>query len=69
MNESRAKIVCTIGPVSSNRAVLFHLINSGMDVARLNFPHGSHESHREVIRLIRAGSKKVRRPVSILQDL
>lgn len=69
MNESRAKIVCTIGPASSSRAVLFHLIKSGMDVARLNFSHGSHESHQEVVRLIRAGCKKFRRPVSILQDL
>jgi len=58
MKESRAKVVCTIGPASNSRAVLFQLIKSGMDVARLNFSHGSHESHQEVIGLIRAGSKK-----------
>ncbi len=69
MIQGRAKIVCTIGPASSSRAVLFHLIKSGMDVARLNFSHGSHSSHREVVRLIREGSKKFNTPVSILQDL
>jgi len=69
MIQGRAKIVCTIGPASSSRAVLFHLIKSGMDVARLNFSHGSHSSHREAIRLIREGSKKFNKPVSILQDL
>jgi pyruvate kinase len=69
MKQGRAKVVCTIGPASSSRAVLFHLIKSGMDVARLNFSHGSHESHMEVIRLIREGSKKFKRPVAILQDL
>ena len=69
MNQSRAKIVCTIGPASSNRTVLFHLIKNGMDVARLNFSHGTHESHREVVRLIREGSKKFGKTVSILQDL
>lgn len=69
MNQSRAKIVCTIGPASGSRAALFHLIKSGMDVARLNFSHGSHESHREVIKIIREGSGKFKQPVSILQDL
>ncbi|MDH4232155.1 MAG: pyruvate kinase [Nitrospirota bacterium] len=69
MNESRAKIVCTIGPSSVNRTVLFHLIKSGMDVARLNFSHGSHEAHREAIKLIREGSGKFKKTVSILQDL
>ena len=69
MIQGRAKIVCTIGPASSSRAVLFHLIKSGMDVARLNFSHGSHSSHSEAIRLIREGSKKFNKPVSILQDL
>jgi len=69
MIQGRAKIVCTIGPASSSRAVLFHLIKSGMDVARLNFSHGSHSSHREAIRLIREGSRKFNKPVSILQDL
>ena len=69
MNPGRAKIVCTIGPSSSNRAVLFQLIKKGMDVARLNFSHGSHESHREAITLIREGSGKFKAPVSILQDL
>jgi pyruvate kinase len=69
MIESRAKIVCTIGPASDSKAILFQLIKDGMDVARLNFSHGTHESHQKIIRLIREGSRKYRKPVTILQDL
>lgn len=65
----RAKIVCTIGPASNKRAVLFPLIKNGMDVARLNFSHGDHESHRKAIELVREGAAKFKRPVAILQDL
>lgn len=65
----RAKVICTIGPTSSTRAVLFSLIKNGMDVARLNFSHGDHESHKKAIELIREGSKKYNRQVAILQDL
>lgn len=65
----RAKIVCTIGPSSVDRAMIFSLIRNGMDVARLNFSHGDHDSHRKIIELIRAGSDKYERPVAILQDL
>lgn len=69
MEYRKAKIVCTIGPASSSRDILFFLIKNGMDVARLNFSHGDHETHRNNIKLIREGSKKYRRPVAILQDL
>lgn len=65
----RAKIVCTIGPASHTRAVLFSMIKNGMDVARLNFSHGDHESHRNAIELIREGAERYGRPVAILQDL
>lgn len=65
----RAKIVCTIGPASSKRNVLFSLIKNGMDVARLNFSHGDHESHQKAVELVREGSAKYKRPVAILQDL
>ena len=49
----RTKIVCTIGPASSSREMLDRLVAAGMDVARLNFSHGTHEEHAEVMRSIR----------------
>lgn len=69
MTHRNAKIVCTLGPASVVPSVLFSLIRNGMDVARLNFSHGDHESHRKAIELVREGSKKYKRPVAILQDL
>jgi pyruvate kinase len=65
----RTKIVCTIGPASSSRAVLDRLVKAGMDVARLNFSHGTQAEHGEVIRTIREGEADWGRPVTILQDL
>ena len=67
MVERRAKIVCTIGPVS--RDCLGDLIEAGMDVARLNFSHGTHAEHARVIADLRRLSAQVGRPVAILQDL
>ncbi len=67
MVERRAKIVCTIGPVS--RDCLGDLIEAGMDVARLNFSHGTHAEHARVIAGLRRLSAQVGRPVAILQDL
>ena len=65
----RAKIVCTLGPASSDINVLRQMIESGMDVARLNFSHGTHDDHRATFEKIRMLSKEVGRPISILQDL
>jgi pyruvate kinase len=65
----RTKIVCTIGPASSSRAVLDRLVETGMDVARLNFSHGTQAEHGEVIRTIRGGEADWGRPITILQDL
>lgn len=65
----RTKIVCTIGPASESEEILDRLIQAGMDVARLNFSHGSHESHAEKFRQIRALAAAAGRPVAILQDL
>jgi pyruvate kinase len=65
----RTKIVCTIGPASSSVEELDRLAAAGMDVARLNFSHGSHAEHAEVIRRIREGEERWGRPVAILQDL
>ena len=63
------KIVCTIGPASSSPGVLSKLVRAGMDVARINFAHGSYEEHSRNIQIIRQVSKKLHRPVTILQDL
>ncbi|MBI2555052.1 MAG: pyruvate kinase, partial [Candidatus Rokubacteria bacterium] len=65
----RAKIVCTIGPASASPDVLDQLVAAGMDVARLNFSHGDHPWHAEVIGRIREGPARWGRPVAILQDL
>src|SRR5947207_12219384 len=45
----RAKIVCTIGPASASEAMIRELMRTGMDVARLNFSHGTHEEHARII--------------------
>ncbi len=63
------KIVCTIGPASSSPSVLGHMIHAGMDVARINFSHGTYEEHLKSIKTIRKVSHRLRRPVAILQDL
>jgi pyruvate kinase len=65
----RAKIVCTIGPASSDEATIEALIRAGMNVARLNFSHGSHEDHRGVYETVRRVAQRLDTPVAILQDL
>ncbi|MGQ9456034.1 MAG: pyruvate kinase [Armatimonadota bacterium] len=65
----RTKIVCTIGPASSSSQMIEKLIRAGMDVARLNFSHGTYAEHAEKIRLIRDISIKLNRNIGILQDL
>lgn len=65
----RTKIVCTLGPASSDRETIRRLIAAGMDVARLNFSHGSHEDHHRVIEYVREEAEREGRMVAILQDL
>ena len=65
----RTKIVATIGPASRDREVLLQMVQAGMDVARLNFSHGTHESHAETVQLVREAAGRAGRPVAILQDL
>ncbi|MES2616079.1 MAG: pyruvate kinase, partial [Bdellovibrionota bacterium] len=62
-------MVCTLGPVTSSREMIIKLIDAGMNVARLNFSHGDHDTHAKNIALIReiASEKKVQ--IAILQDL
>ena len=69
MDFKRTKIVCTIGPASAAPETLRRLVASGMNVARLNFSHGTYEDHTELIRKIRSVSDELGIPVAILQDL
>jgi pyruvate kinase len=63
------KIVATIGPASTNPDVIRALIKAGMNVARLNFSHGTHEQHARTVETIRGISQDLNRPVAILGDL
>src|SRR5262245_14638354 len=65
----RAKIVCTLGPASLHPEMLERLLASGMDVARLNFSHGTHQQHQATIEALRTASLKVRKAAGILGDL
>ncbi|MBT6757136.1 MAG: pyruvate kinase [Candidatus Jacksonbacteria bacterium] len=68
MNKN-TKIVCTIGPASDEGKVIDQLIRNGMNIARLNFSHGTHAQHATLIKNIRAASKRTKKPIAILQDL
>jgi pyruvate kinase len=65
----KTKIVCTIGPASSSPDVMEKMIRAGMNIARLNMSHGTFESHRGVIRAVRAASRAVGERVAIMADL
>jgi len=65
----KAKIICTIGPASDSEEQISRLIHAGMDVARLNFSHGTHETHLKAIHAIRRVSDRLEKPVAVLQDL
>ncbi|MBP3304883.1 MAG: pyruvate kinase [Oscillospiraceae bacterium] len=64
----KTKIICTIGPASQNEAVLMRMCQAGMNVARLNFSHGSHEEHKEKIELIKRVREKLEMPIAIMLD-
>lgn len=65
----RAKLICTLGPACDSVDGLCDLIDAGMDVARLNFSHGTHEEHGDRLRRLREASEKKKKPVAALQDL
>ncbi len=64
----KTKIICTIGPSVSNYEMIKKLVNSGMDVARLNFSHGEHSDHLEVINTIKEVSDDINKKIGILLD-
>ena len=65
----RTKIVCTLGPAVASREGVRALIGAGMDVARLNFSHGTHDDHRRMMEVVREEARAVGRIVPVLQDL
>jgi pyruvate kinase len=69
LKRRRTKIVATVGPASASQEVLASLIEAGVDVFRMNFSHGTHESHGKAFAAIRAAAAQVRKPVAVLADL
>lgn len=69
MEDRRTKIVATIGPASYDESILTKMIQAGMNVARLNFSHGTYEEHEAAFKKIRRISGKLGKPVAIMQDL
>lgn len=65
---TRTKIICTIGPAVNELDKIFELIEAGMDVARINFSHGSHSEHGETIKKLKIAREKCGRPLAILLD-
>ncbi len=65
----RAKIVCTLGPASDSAEVIGQLVDAGMDVARLNFSHGTREDHQRTLDHVRSEARRRDRAVAVLQDL
>ena len=65
----KTKIIATLGPASENVKTLTAMVKAGMSVARFNFSHGSYDNHAMLARNVRAVSKKLKKPVALLQDL
>ncbi|SMG43672.1 pyruvate kinase [Dethiosulfovibrio salsuginis] len=68
MNRRKVKIICTLGPASSDRDVLGAMIGAGMTVARLNFSHGTHEGHLQTLNMVRGLSNVYGDPVPVMLD-
>jgi pyruvate kinase len=64
----KTKIICTIGPASNNEKTLTSMCKAGMNVARLNFSHGTHEEHQKNIDLLKSVREKVNMPIAIMLD-
>ena len=69
MNSRHSKIVCTIGPATRSPRIIRKLIAAGMDVARLNFSHGTHQEHAQSIAMLRDAATQYKKPLAILADL
>ncbi len=69
MNSHMTRIICTIGPASSAPDTFMRMADEGMSTARLNFSHGTHQTHSELIEMIRSHNSAGKRGIAILQDL
>lgn len=69
MISRHSKIVCTIGPATRSTRMIRKLMQAGMDVARLNFSHGTHEEHAQSIAILREVAMAQKKPIAILADL
>ena len=69
MRLRHAKIICTLGPATSDVKAIADLIAAGMDVARLNFSHGSHEEHAGRLTAVREAARAQGKSIAVLQDL
>ncbi|MBT4153394.1 MAG: pyruvate kinase [Candidatus Magasanikbacteria bacterium] len=67
--QKRTKIVCTLGPACETTDMIEKMIHAGMNVARLNFSHGTYENHTMLIKNVREAAARVGEPVAIMQDL
>jgi pyruvate kinase len=67
--DRKTKIVATLGPATSSEEMIKELVRYGMDVARLNFSHGEHETHAKNAEIVRSAAKESRRNVAVLQDI
>jgi pyruvate kinase len=65
----RTKIIATLGPATASHERITALVHAGMDCARLNFSHGTHDQHAEVLRTVRAVQEEIGRPVAVMADL
>src|SRR5919198_79357 len=65
----RTKIIATLGPATSSHERITALVHAGMDCARLNFSHGTHDQHAEALRTVRAVQEEVGRPIAVMADL
>jgi len=64
----KTKIICTIGPASETEEILTAMCQAGMNVARINFSHGTHEQHRQKIENIRRVREKLNLPIAVMLD-
>ncbi|MBI4280584.1 hypothetical protein HY628_00120 [Candidatus Uhrbacteria bacterium] len=65
----RTKIICTLGPASEKRRTMEAMIRAGMNAARLNFSHGSHQHHERLIRNARAAARRLGATIALIGDL
>src|ERR1700692_571341 len=68
-NSRHSKIVCTLGPATNSPRMIRRLLEAGMDVARLNFSHGTHETHAQTIAMLHAAAAELGKTIAILADL